>query len=294
MPPYGAQPLTDERPLDLFPLAGALPEAPSAVEVNLGLTHFVRRFYTQRQSLCVAFSSCQALTYFNGRMYDPGWAFYNGGGDPNRGASTAQVCDVLRTKGARVIEPPYPSIAPEDDTRNLPGTMGEGIRENRWLSRDGAQALQDVRTTLSLRVPVLFVIPVYGERQIGERMFWDVPAASRPTDWHQICLTYASDAEGIIGSDNSWGDGPMYCSTYDEFVRLVNVHNAYGTVITDNITGTEGVMPHDPNEPAPGPSPTPTPTPTPTPEPQRFECPSCGRTFKRKSALRRHQRRKGH
>lgn len=279
--PYGAQPLETTRPLSLYPLAAALPAAPTAVEVNLGLTHVVRRYYTQRGGLCVSFSACQALTFFNGRLYHPGWSFYRSGGDPNSGTSTVAVMDQLRRYGNLVVSPPYPELAPEDDVRALTGDPSEGIRENRWLSTDGAQALTDIRTTLSLRIPVLFVLPVYGVTEASpDRAYWDCPDAPRSAGWHQICLTYASDAESFIGSPNSWGDGPMYGFTYDTLVRFINIHHAYGTVITDNLTGTEGPMPADP-------IPTPVPTPAPT-----FTCPYCGKALRTKARLRRHVRRK--
>lgn len=284
MTSYGALPLTDERPRDLYPLAAMGLPAPMAVEVNLGLTHVVRRYYTQRGGLCVAYSSCQALTFFNGRLYHPGWSFFKSGGHPDTGAQTAGVLDILRKEGNLIVPPPYPSIAPEDDVRGLVGNLAEGIKEFRWLSSDGAQALQDIRTILAQRVPVIFVLPMFGHTLVGDKYFWKVPTQWAPAQgWHQILLTYTSDAEGIIGSANSWGDGPMFCSTYEEFVRLVNVYKAYGAVITDNITGTEGPMPPDPS---------PTPTPEPTPTPDEFPCPYCSEVKRTKRKLKRHIRRR--
>lgn len=278
MPAYGALPLLDPRPRDLYPLAAMGLAAPMAVEVNLGLTNVVRRYYTQRGGLCVAYSACQALTFFNGRLYSPGWSFYKSGGDPSYGTHTAPVLDILRKEGNLVVPPPYPALAPEDDVRNLPGDVNERIKEFRWMAADGAQALQDVRTTLALRTPVMFVLPMYGTRREGDREFWTCPPSASATGWHQICLTYASDAESIIGSPNSWGDGPMYCSTYEEFVRFFNVHGSYGVAITDHITGTEGAMPDGSDPPAP--------------EPDGFVCPRCGKVKPTEKKLKRHIKRR--
>lgn len=296
---YGALPLEDERPRELYPLRAVLPGAVAHVEADLKFSSLVRRYYNQSLPSCVAHSTCQALTYLNGRLYHPGYVYRRAGGTGTQGVRTDYALDVVRKMGPIVMKEPYPFPAPEDDDLITPPTIAEGIREFRWLPQDGQSALDDVRTVLSMRIPVLFAFPVYGQRYVDDRVFWDVPISPQSAGWHQICLTYVSDNAELVGSINSWGDGPLYCSTYDEFIRFVNTHQSYGAVITDNITGTETTMP---GVDTPHPTPEPLPTPGPEPTPERIKCPYCEQTFKstrhgdqrRRNHIRReHRRRRG-